>query len=121
MLLTSGCLNEGKTVVTARMKIVEEGGTPHITSLEAERHTISFLREYRDTPPHFPGIALTITNNMKKIDYWRSVAYNGEGDYEITTELKTIPNKGDTISVIVKILDEDGKVIDKKRIPLHWQ
>lgn len=121
LALASGCISEGKTVVTARVTIAESGGKPHITQLQAEKHTISALREYRDTPPHFPGITLRIIHNMRKIDYWRSIAYKGPGEYEITTELKTIPNQGETTKVIVELLNETGEVLDKKSTTLTWQ
>ena len=123
MVVLSGCIGEEKTVVTARATIRETDGTPQITELVAEEQSVSALEEYRDNPAQTPGVTLIIIekDSMQKLGYWRSTKYTGPGEYELRSELMTMPEPGDNVNVIMKVVDENGDTLDTKTITLTWQ
>ena len=59
--------------------------------------------------------------NSKQIDYWRSVDYKGSGEYEIISELKTIPNKGDKVDVFIKVHDSNGDELTASKVTIGWE
>ena len=58
--------------------------------------------------------------DSKQIDYWRSVEYKGSGEYEIISELISIPNKGDRVDVFIKVHDSNGDELTASKVTLQW-
>ncbi|HHI30468.1 hypothetical protein B6V01_000055 [Methanosarcinales archaeon ex4572_44] len=123
MVILSGCIGGDKTVVTARATITETDNVSRITELVAEQHTASALEEYRENPAQTPGVVLHIIekDSLQKISYWRSAAYTGPGEYKLTSELMTMPEPGESVNVIMKVVDENGDLVDSKTITIKWQ
>ncbi|RZN15557.1 MAG: hypothetical protein EF812_02140 [Methanosarcinales archaeon] len=121
LFFASGCVDKDKPVVTTKITIMETDGEPQITQLQVETDSVNRLEEYRDMSPPFPCVALTVIKDMREIGYRRYKSYTGEGEYEITTDLRTVPDTGNTVDVIVKVYDGMGNTLCKKRTPLQWQ
>ena len=121
LVFASGCVDKDKPVITTKITITETDGEPQITQLLVEVDSVNRLEEYRDMSPPFPCVTLRIIKDKREIGYLRYSSYIGEGEYEITTDLRTIPNTGDTVDVIVKVTDEMGNPLCKKSTPLKWQ
>jgi len=120
LILLSGCLGE-KTVIKANVKITEQDGMPVIENLVVAQERVSGLAAYREEPPHFPGVSMKCISNMIQIDYWRSVDYNGAGEYELISELRTTPDKGDAVAVIIEVVDDKGIQIAKATETIIWR
>jgi hypothetical protein len=120
IILLSGCLGE-KTVVKANVKITVQDGMPVIENMVVAQERVSGLAAYREEPPHFPGVSMKCINKMIQIDYWRSVDYNGAGEYELISELLTMPDKGDAVAVIIEVVDDNGSQIAKRTETIIWR
>ncbi len=120
LILSSGCLGE-KTVIKANVKITGQGDMPVIEDMVVTEERVSGLKTYREEPPHFPGVSMKCINKMIQIDYWRSVDYNGAGEYELISELRTMPDKGDAVDVIIEVVDNNGKQIAKRTETIIWR
>ncbi|HUW67677.1 MAG TPA: hypothetical protein VMW20_06465 [Candidatus Nanoarchaeia archaeon] len=120
VILLSGCLGE-KTVIKANVKITGQDGTPVIENMVVSQERVSRLEVYREGAPHFPGVSMKCISNMIQIDYWRSVEYNGAGEYELISELLTMPDKGDSVDVIIEVVDDNGKQMAKRTETIIWR
>jgi hypothetical protein len=120
LILSSGCLGE-KTVIKASIKITEQDGMPVIENMVVAQERVSGFAAYSEEPPHFPGVSMKCINKMMQIDYWRSVDYNGAGEYELISELRTTPDKGDAVAVIIEVVDDNGKLMAKRTETIIWR
>ncbi len=119
IIISSGCLGE-KTVIKANVKITERDDKPVIESMNVSTTRISVVEDYKQVDPILPGVYMKTIWNSKQIDYWRSVEYKGSGGYEIISELKTTPNKGDRVDVVINVLDSNGNEIAISRLTHKW-
>ena len=120
LIMASGCLGE-KTVIKANVTITEQNGTPVIESIDVTSVKVSKAEDYTEASAHFPGVYMSTIWDTKQIDYWRSVEYKGSGEYEIISELKTIPNKGDRIDVFIKVHDSNGNELTTSEVTMEWK
>ncbi len=120
LIMASGCLGE-KTVIKANVTITEHNGTPVIESIDVTTAKVSKAEDHMQVSTHLPGVYMSTIWNLKHIDYWRSVDYKGSGQYEITSELKTMPNKGDSVDVFIKVRDSNGDEMTASKITLIWE
>ena len=118
--MASGCLGE-KTVIKANVTITEHNDTPVIESIDVTSVKVSKGEDHTQVSTHLPGVYMSTIWNLKQIDYWRSVDYKGSGQYEIISELKTIPNKGDNVDVFIKVHDSNGDELTASKITLIWE
>lgn len=118
--MASGCLGE-KTVIKANVTITEHNGTPVIDIIDVTSEKVSSAEDYKEPSAHFPGVYMSTILDSKQIDYWRSVNYKGSGEYEIISELKIIPNKGDSVDVYIKVHDNNGDELTSKKVTLIWE
>ena len=118
--MASGCLGE-KTVIKANVTITEHNGTPVIDIIDVTSAKVSNAEDYKEPSAHFPGVYMSTILDSKQIDYWRSVNYKGSGEYEIISELKIIPNKGDSVDVYIKVHDNNGDELTSKKVTLIWE
>jgi hypothetical protein len=118
--MASGCLGE-KTVIKANVTITEHNGTPVIDSIDVTSAKVSNAEDYKELSAHFPGVYMSTILDSKQIDYWRSVNYKGSGEYEIISELKIIPNKGDEVDVSIKVHDSNGDELTSRKVTLIWE
>jgi len=119
LIMASGCLGE-KTVIKANITITEHNATPVIDSIDVTSAEVSNAEDYKEPSAHFPGVYMSTIWDSKQIDYWRSVGYKGSGEYEIISELQTIPNKGDSVDVYIKVHDEYGDELTASKITILW-
>lgn len=120
LIMASGCLGE-KTVIKANVTITEHNGTPVIDIIDVTSAKVSNAEDYKEPSAHFPGVYMSTILDSKQIDYWRSVNYKGSGEYEIISELKIIPNKGDSVDVYIKVHDNNGDELTSKKVTLIWE
>ncbi len=120
LVMTSGCIGE-KTVMKADITITEQNGTPVIESIDVTSAKVSKAEDYKEPSAHFPGVYMNTIWNSEQIDYWRSVDYKGSGEYEIISELKSIPNKGDRVDIFIKVHDRNGDELTARKITLIWE
>lgn len=120
LIMASGCLGE-KTVIKANVTITEHNGTPVIDIIDVTSAKVSNAEDYKEPSAHFPGVYMSTILDSKQIDYWRSVNYKGSGEYEIISELKIIPNKGDSVDVYIKVHDNNGDELISKKVTLIWE
>lgn len=120
LIMASGCLGE-KTVIKANVTITEHNGTPIIDIIDVTSAKVSNAEDYKDPSAHFPGVYMSTILDSKQIDYWRSVNYKGSGQYEIISELKIIPNKGDEVDVSIKVHDSNGDELTSRKVTLIWE
>ena len=120
LIMASGCLGE-KTVIKANVTITEQNGTPVIESIDVTSVKVSKAEDYTEASAHFPGVYMSTIWDTIQIDYWRSVEYKGSGEYEIISELKTIPNKGDRIDVFIKVHDSNGNELTTSEVTMEWK
>ena len=120
LIMASGCLGE-KTVIKANVTITEHNATPVIESIDVTSAKVSKAEDHTQVSTHLPGVYMSTIWNLKQIDYWRSVDYKGSGQYEIISELKTIPNKGDSVDVFIKVHDSNGDELTARKITLIWE
>lgn len=120
LIMASGCLGE-KTVIKANVTITEHNGTPVIDIIDVTSAKVSNAEDYKDPSAHFPGVYMSTILDSKQIDYWRSVNYKGSGQYEIISELKIIPNKGDEVDVSIKVHDSNGDELTSRKVTLIWE
>lgn len=120
LVMTSGCIGE-KTVMKADITITEQNGTPVIESIDVTSAKVSKAEDCKETSAHFPGVYMNSIWNSKQIDYWRSVDYKGSGEYEIISELKNIPNKGDRVDIFIKVYDVNGNELTASKVTIGWE
>jgi hypothetical protein len=120
LITTSGCIGE-KTVIKASIVITGEETNPHIEDIKVTTETISKIEDYSQVTPHFPGVNMHCICDMGQIDYWRSVDYHGPGEYEIISELIKIPQKGESVDVIILVVDENSDQLTKKTKTIIWE
>jgi len=120
LIMASGCLGE-KTVIKANVTITEHNGTPVIDIIDVTSAKVSNAEDYKEPSAHFPGVYMSTILDSKQIDYWRSVNYKGSGQYEIISELKIIPNKGDEVDVSIKVHDSNGDELTSRKVTLIWE
>jgi hypothetical protein len=120
LILSSGCLGE-KTVIKADIKITEQEGKPVIESMNVTSAQVSKAEDYKEVPFHLPGICMRTIWNSRKIDYWRCIEYKGSGEYEIISELISIPNKGDSVDVIISVYDINADELTARRVTQPWK
>jgi len=120
VIMASGCLGE-KSVIKANITITEHNGTPVIESIDVTSVKVSNAEDHKEPSNHFPGVYMSTIWDSKQIDYWRSVEYKGSGEYEIISELKTIPNKGDRVDVFIKVHDSNGDELTSSKVTLQWE
>lgn len=120
LIMASGCLGE-KTVIKANITITEHNSTPVIDSIDVTSAKVSNAEDYKEPSAHFPGVYMSTILDSKQIDYWRSVDYKGSGEYEIISELKIIPNKGDVVDVSIKVHDSNGDELTSRKVTLEWE
>jgi hypothetical protein len=119
LVMTSGCIGE-KTVMKANITITEQNGTPVIECIDVASAKVSGAEDYTEVSAHFPGVYMNTIRNSKQIDYWRSVDYKGSGEYEIISELKSIPNTGDKVDIFIKVHDCNGDELTASRVIMEW-
>ena len=120
LIMASGCLGE-KTVIKANVTITEHNGTPVIDIIDVTSAKVSNAEDYKEPSAHFPGVYMSTILDSKQVDYWRSVNYKGSGEYEIISELKIIPNKGDEVDVSIKVHDSNGDELTSRKVTLIWE
>lgn len=120
LIMTSGCLGD-KSVIKANVTITEHNSTPVIERIDVTSVKVSIAEDHKQVSAHLPGVYMSTFWNSKQIDYWRSVDYKGSGQYEITSELKTIPNKGDSVDVYIKVYDDNGDERTARKTTLKWE
>jgi len=118
--MASGCLGE-KSVIKANVTITEHNGTPVIDIIDVTTDKVSKVEDYREASSHYPGVYMKSISDMIMIDYWRSVDYNGPGDYEIISELRKVPEKGDRVDVIIRVDDSNGTQVAKRTETIIWE
>ena len=120
LTMASGCLGE-KTVIKANVIITEYNGTPIIESIDVTSAKVSKAENYMEVSSNLPGVYMNTIWNSGQIDYWRSVEYNGGGEYEIISELKSIPNEGDKVDVHIRVYDINNNQIAKSLAIIEWK
>jgi hypothetical protein len=120
LIMASGCLGE-KSVIKANVTITEHNGTPVIDSIDVTSLNVSKAEDHQQVSTHLPGVYMSTFWDSKQIDYWRSVDYKGSGQYEIISELKIIPNKGDSVDVYIKVHDNNGDELTASKATLKWE
>ena len=120
LTMASGCLGE-KTVIKANVIITEYNGTPIIESIDVTSAKVSKAENYMEVSSNLPGVYMNTIWNSGQIDYWRSVEYNGGGEYEIISELKTMPNEGDKVDVHIRVYDINNNQIAKSLAIIEWK
>ncbi len=120
LIFFSGCLGE-KTVIKATLKISEQNGKPVIEVMNVSSARVSITEDYKETSGFLPGIYMKTIWNMKQIDYWRSIEYRGSGEYEILSELKSIPPEGDRVDIIINVMDVNGNQLTSRKVIQKWE
>lgn len=120
LVLSSGCLGE-KTVIKANLKITEQNGKPVIEVMNVSSAKMSVSEDFKETSSFLPGIYMKTIWNMRQIDYWRSIEYRGSGEYEIISDLKTIPPDGDRVDIIINVMDENGNQLTSRKVIQKWE
>lgn len=120
LIMASGCLGE-KTVIKTNITISEHNGTPVIDNIDVTIDKVSKVEDYKGASAHYPGVYMKSISDMIMIDYWRSVNYNGPGEYEIISELRKVPEKGDKIDVIIRVDDINANQIAKRTETIIWE
>ena len=120
LIMASGCLGE-KTVIKANVTITEHNGTTAIESIDVTTAKVSKVEDYREASSHYPGVYMRSISNTMMIDYWRSVDYTGPGEYELISELRKVPEKGDRVDVIIRVDDINTDQIAKRTKIIIWE
>jgi len=120
LIMASGCLGD-KTVIKANVTITEHNGTTVIESIDVTSAKVSNVEDYREASAHYPGVYMRSISNSMMIDYWRSVDYTGPGEYELISELRKVPEKGDRVDVIIRIDDNNTDQIAKRTKTIIWE
>ena len=120
LIMVSGCLGE-KSIIKANVTITEQNGTPVIESIDVTSAKVSKAEDYKEASTHHPGVYMKSISNMIMIDYWRSVDYTGPGEYELISELRKVPEKGDKVDVIIRVDDSNGNQIAKRTETIIWE
>ena len=87
---------------------------PYIQNINSdavlEQGTMSLVEAPQDTPLQLPGIVVRAFDGESGvvIGYWTSVAYEGDDTYDLTISFFEPPEKGDTIRIILEIVDSHG-------------
>jgi hypothetical protein len=120
LIMASGCLGE-KTVIKANVTIIEHNDTPVIESIDVTSAKVSNTEDYKEVSAHYPGVYMKSISNMIMIDYWRSVDYTGPGEYELISELRKVPEKGDRVDVIIRVDDSNSSQMAKRTETIIWE
>lgn len=119
LIMASGCLGEN-TVIKANVTITEQNGTTVIESIDVTTAKVSKIENYKEASAHYPGVYMRSISNVMMIDYWRSVDYTGPGEYELISELRKLPEKGDMVDVIIRVDDSNTDQIAKRTETIIW-
>ncbi len=83
-----------------------------IGDITAHLQSVSKISEPKSNLLITPGVTVVVLQNMQMIGEWTSVPYNGSGSYNLTVGLTKNPRPGDTVRVIVRVLNARSENID---------
>lgn len=98
------------TLLTLHIRINTSTTTPTIENITAEAEQVNKLSLPKGGPLFQPGITVIVIRNQTPISDWTSRRFNGtSGDYEMKIGLHQQIQKGDTIRIVARIINEQGE------------
>jgi len=111
-------------IINVKAEVTVIGGKPAVKIVNAEQNAVSPLKRPRGSSTvDFPSVdALAIINNAK-ISYWAAKDYHGNGTYDFVIGFPegAMPEQGDPVKVIVKVVNEKGRTLASDIRVIIWE
>ncbi len=103
-----------KQSAVLQVQVSVKGGLNNATieDINANLQSVSKISEPKSNLLIIPGVTVVVLQNMRMIGEWTSVPYKGSGTYNLTVGLINNPKSGDTIRVVVRVLDKNSENMD---------
>lgn len=103
-----------KQASVLQVQVVVKGDLNNATigDITAHLQTVNKISEPKSNLLITPGVTVVVLQDMQMIGEWTSVPYNGSGVYSLAIGLTNNPKLGDTVRVIVRIINEKSENID---------
>jgi hypothetical protein len=103
-----------KQASVLQVRVVVKGDLNNATIGDITTHlqSVNKISEPKSNLLITPGVTVVVLQDMQMIGEWTSVPYNGSGVYNLAVGLTKNPKPGDTIRVIVRIMNEKSENID---------
>ncbi|MDD5473032.1 MAG: hypothetical protein PHU34_02670 [Candidatus Methanoperedens sp.] len=98
-------------VLQVQVKIKGDISTTTIENITAYSELINKIRVPKGNLLTAPSLTVLVLQNKEIIGDWTPVPYKGEGFYNITVGLTKPLNEGETVRVIVRVMDPNYKVV----------
>ena len=124
-LLAISITSTGKVpVVNVKAEVSVADNKTALTIVTLEQDAVNPLKSPRGSATtSFPSVdALAIINNAK-VSYWASNPYVGDGTYDFVIGFpkNTALQSGDTVKVVVKVVDVDGSSLASETRVILWE
>ncbi|MDY6965902.1 MAG: hypothetical protein SVM80_08040 [Halobacteriota archaeon] len=103
-------------IVKVKFDVVLDDEKPKIQNVEVNQSYVTPLQRPVETTGGFPGVEVKAIINNVKPSYWASKDYVGEGtyDFDVGFHPNSEPQDGDLIEVVIKIVDDKGKLMGER-------
>ncbi len=100
------------SVLQVQVSVKGDLNNATIEDVNANLQSVSKISEPKSNLLIIPGVTVVILQNMQMIGEWTSVPYSGSGTYNLTVGLTKNPKPGDTVRVVVRVLNEKSENMD---------
>jgi hypothetical protein len=100
------------SVLHVQVEVKGDLNNATIGDINANLQSVSKISEPKSNLLITPGVTVVVLQDMQMIGEWTSVPYNGSGVYSLAVGLTKNPKPGDTVRVIVRIMNEKSENID---------
>ncbi len=100
------------SVLQVQVSVMGDLNNATIEDITAHLQSVSKIGEPKSNLLITPGVTVVVLQNMQMIGEWTSVPYNGSGTYNLTVGLINNPKPGDTVKVVVRVLNKNSENMD---------
>lgn len=97
------------TVLKVQVVVKGDINSATIEDITAHLERVNKISEPKGTPLFTPGVTVVVVQNMQMIGEWTSVPYSRTGVYNLTVGLTQYPKPGETVRVVVRVIDANAQ------------
>lgn len=107
-------LGEQKDAAVLQVQVVVKGDADSATieDITARLEKVTKVSVPKGTLLITPGVTVTVIKDMAMIGEWTSVPYNGTGVYNLTVGLTKVPESGDILRVVARVMNAQSQNMD---------
>ena len=125
--LMSSCISLEKVpILKVKAEVALTDGKPSVKIVNSEQDSVNPLKSPRGSSDvSFPSVdAMAIINYGRGgVSYWAAKEYHGNGTYELVIGFgrDAMPEQGDMVKVVVRVLDRNGKALASATRLIIWE